>query len=161
MRTKSLLLVSVLSICSVTVFAQTNPVDQVRRDNAQIRKDNAEINVENRDINRDNAAINRDQHDISNDNRNRVKDNAEYVAAQRHENEAVEKGDLKGAQSWDKKRMQIARDFSRTNHDISKDRADEMNRSKDRNKDAAQRADELRERNQEINKRNRDAGNIN
>ena len=61
MKIKSVLLAGLLSVVGVTAFAQTDAVNQVRKDNAVIRQDNREIRSENRDIHRDNVGINKDK----------------------------------------------------------------------------------------------------
>ena len=160
MKIKSVLLVSLLSVVGVTAFAQTNAVDQVRKDNAVIRQDSREIRSENRDIHRDNVGINKDKRDIARDQASIRSERRDVRQDQRREDADIAKGDLKGAQKLEKARQHENNEIKTAQRDIHRDRVEIAHNRKNRSHDAAARKDERVERAVVVAKRNHDAGAI-
>ena len=160
MKIKSMLLASLLSVVGVTAFAQSNVVDQVRKDNAVIRQDKREIRTENRDIHRDNVGINKDKRDITRDQAAIHTDRHDAQQDQRREDGDIAKGDLKGAQKLEKARQHENTEIKAAQRNIHHDKVDIAHDRKDRSHDAAVRKDERAERDAQVTKRNHDAGAI-
>ena len=160
MKIKSMLLASLLSIVGITAFAQTNAVDQVRKDNAVIRQDSREIRAENRDIHRDNVGINKDKRDIARDRAAIRSERRDAQRDQRREDAAIAKGNLKGAQKLEKARQHENNEIKVAQQNIHRDKVDIAHDRKDRSHDAAARKDERAERTAAVAKRNHDAGAI-
>lgn len=160
MKIKSVLLASLLSVVGVTAFAQTDAVNQIRKDNALIRQDNREIRSENRDIHRDNVGINKDKRDIARDQAAIRSERRDAQHDQRREDADITKGDLKGAQKLEKARQHENNEIKAAQRNIHRDKVDIAHDRKDRSHDAAARKDERAERAAEVAKRNHDAGAI-
>ena len=160
MKTKSLLLASLLCVVGASAFAQTPAVDQVRKDNAVIGQDTREIRTENRDISRDNMGIKKDKRDVARDQAAIRTERRDARRDQQREDVAIANGNLKGAQRLEKARKHEVAEIKVAQRDIHHDRADIAHDRKDRNHDAAARKDERQERNAAVAKRNHDAGNI-
>ena len=97
MKTSHTLIAALLAVAGTAAFAQTTPVQQVRQDNQQIRQDNRDIRHDNRDVRRDRADIGADKAALN-------ADRAARNADQRREDRDLAKGNVAGAEYWNKKR---------------------------------------------------------
>ena len=145
MKTSHTLIAALLAVAGTAAFAQTAPVTQVQQDNQQIRQDNRDIRHDNRDIRHDRADIGKDKAALADER-------AERNAAQRREDRDLAKGDVKGAEYWNKQRAQDQCQVNADRKDLNKDRRDLHHDVKDRNHDVHARNDEVRERNHAASK---------
>ena len=123
MKTSHTLIAALLAVAGTAAFAQPAPVTQVQQDNQQIRQDNRDIRHDRADIGKDKAAL--------------ADERAERNAAQRREDRDLAKGDVKGAEYWNKQRAQDQRQVNADRKDLNKDRRDLHHDVKDRNHDVA------------------------
>ena len=160
MKTNSVLLAGLLSLLGASAFAQTAPVDAVKQDNAQIRKDNAQIRRQNQDIRRDTAEVGKGGRAIASDQRAIKADRVQQNADQRLENADIKKGDLAGAQTANKARIQDQHAINGKKRDIRKDTKAIAATRNDRHQDKVARNQALRVRSADVAKRNQDAAHI-
>ena len=160
MKTKSLLLLALISSLSAGVFAQVTPVDQVKKDNAQISGENREIRRDNRDIRRDNTQIGQDKQALNQDRRQINADRAIRNTDQRQEDRDVKNGNIADAQKMDAARRDEQKKINGDKLTERKDRQALALDRNDRNQRVEARNDERHERNHAVAKRNRDASKI-
>ena len=121
-------------IAAPSAFAQTEgqKLERVERDNADIRHDS-------RDIRQDKADLRRDARKLK-------EERAERNADLRKEERAIEHGNLKAAEKFDRRRREEQKDVNAARRNLNRDKRDLAHDKVDRNKDIA--------------KRNRDAGKL-
>ncbi|HWW20216.1 MAG TPA: hypothetical protein VNZ06_05380 [Steroidobacteraceae bacterium] len=135
---------SLLLVCSVSM-AQ-NPVQQVKQDNADIRQLNTDVRNNAADVRKDSADVRYDQTDINRDRLTRSRD-------QQRENQDLARGDVKGAQYWNKQRLNENGEIKHDERNLAHSRLDVKNAKARLSKDVAV-------RHNDVVKRNRAAGKI-
>jgi hypothetical protein len=160
MKTKSLMIVGLLSMISAAAFAQTNPVAQVRQDNAQIRQDSKEVHQDTRQIKRDNAVIAAKESQVAAGKQQLQTERGERNALARAEHADIRKGDIAGAQQLDQARRAEQHDIKVQKHAIKHDEKVIARRSADKHLEQVARHDEKVERRVDQAKRDHDAAKI-
>jgi hypothetical protein len=134
---------SLLFVCSV---AMADPVQQVKQDNADIHQLNTDIRNNQADVRKDSADARHDQADINRDRGLRSAD-------QKREDQDLAKGDVKGAQYWNKQRLN-------ENGEIKADKKDLAHSNLDVKNAKARLSKDISVRHTDVVKRNRAAGKI-
>src|SRR6516165_11976691 len=121
-------------VAAPSAFAQSEAqkLERVERDNRDIRRDTRDIRHDKADIRRDRAKLREER--------------GERNADLRKEERAIEHGNLKAAEKWDRRRREEQKDVNAARRNLNRDKRDLAHDKVDRNKDIA--------------KRNRDAGKL-
>jgi hypothetical protein len=160
MKTKSLMIAGMLSMISAAAFAQTNPVAQVRQDNAQIRQDSKEVHQDTRQIKRDNAVIAAKQSQVAAGKQQLQAERGERNALARAEHAEIKKGDIAGAQQLDQARRAEQHDIKVQKQVIKHDEKVIASRSADKRQEQLARHEEKVERHADKVRRDHDAAKI-
>jgi hypothetical protein len=109
---------SLLFVCSVSMAA--GPAQQGNPDNADVRQLNTDIRNNEADVRKDSADARHDQADINRDRGLRSLD-------QKREDQDLARGDVKGAQYWNKQRLNENGEIKHDEKDLAHSRLDVKN----------------------------------
>ena len=118
MRIALATLSSLLFVCSVSMAA--GPAQQVNPENADVRQLNTDIRNNAADVRKDSADARHDHADINRDRGLRSLD-------QKREDQDLARGDVKGAQYWNKQRLNENGEIKHDEKDLAHSRLDVKN----------------------------------